>query len=48
MRYRSLVRSFEWIACAYFGYLIVACWVPRLSVAAGAGAGVALLFWLVN
>jgi hypothetical protein len=32
MRYRSLVRSFEWIACAYFGYLIVACWVPRLSI----------------
>ncbi len=32
MRYRSLVRSFEWIACAYFGYLIVACWLPRLSI----------------
>lgn len=32
MRYRSLVRSFEWIAVAYFGYLIVACWLPRLSV----------------
>jgi membrane-associated phospholipid phosphatase len=27
-----LVRSFEWISCAYFGYLIVACWVPRLSI----------------
>jgi len=31
MRYRSLVRSFEWIACAYFAYLVVACWLPRLS-----------------
>ena len=25
------MRSFEWIACAYFVYLIVACWLPRLS-----------------
>jgi membrane-associated phospholipid phosphatase len=25
------VRSFEWIACAYFGYLAAACWRPRLS-----------------
>jgi membrane-associated phospholipid phosphatase len=33
MRYRSLVRSFEWIACGYFGYLVVACWLPRLSLA---------------
>jgi membrane-associated phospholipid phosphatase len=33
MRYRSLVRSFEWIACAYFAYLFVACWLPRLSAA---------------
>ena len=33
MRYRSLVRSFEWIACGYFGYLVVACWLPRLSTA---------------
>jgi membrane-associated phospholipid phosphatase len=33
MRYRSLVRSFEWIAVAYFGYLVVACWLPRLSIA---------------
>jgi membrane-associated phospholipid phosphatase len=33
MRYRSLVRSFEWIACAYFGYLVVACWLPRISIA---------------
>jgi membrane-associated phospholipid phosphatase len=28
-----LVRSFEWIACAYFGYLVVACWWPRLPAA---------------
>src|SRR5260221_6584382 len=33
MRYRSLVRSFEWIALAYFLYLAVACWLPRLSTA---------------
>src|SRR5215813_8428754 len=33
MGYRSLVRSFEWIACAYFGYIGVACWLPRLSIA---------------
>jgi membrane-associated phospholipid phosphatase len=33
MGYRSLVRSFEWIACVYFGYLVVACWLPRLSIA---------------
>jgi membrane-associated phospholipid phosphatase len=33
MGYRSLVRSFEWIAFGYFVYLAVACWVPRLSVA---------------
>jgi membrane-associated phospholipid phosphatase len=32
MRYRSLVRSFEWIACAYFAYLAVACWWPPLSI----------------
>ena len=32
MRHRSLVRSFEWIACACFGYLIVACWLTRLSI----------------
>jgi membrane-associated phospholipid phosphatase len=25
------VRSFEWIACGYFAYLIVACWLPPLS-----------------
>lgn len=30
MRYRSLVRSFEWIAIAYFAYLIAACWLPPL------------------
>jgi membrane-associated phospholipid phosphatase len=24
------VRSFEWIAFAYFAYLIAACWLPRL------------------
>jgi membrane-associated phospholipid phosphatase len=28
-----LVRSFEWVACAYFGYLVVACWLPPLSIA---------------
>src|SRR5262245_20253381 len=33
MGYRSLVRSFEWIAAAYFGYIAVACWLPRLSTA---------------
>jgi membrane-associated phospholipid phosphatase len=33
MRYRSLVRSFEWIACGYFLYLVAACWLPRLSTA---------------
>jgi membrane-associated phospholipid phosphatase len=27
------VRSFEWIACGYFAYLFVACWLPRLSTA---------------
>jgi hypothetical protein len=44
---RSFVGAFVRVdPCAYFGYLIVACWVPRLSVAAG--ANVALLFWLVN
>jgi membrane-associated phospholipid phosphatase len=31
MGYRSLVRSFEWIACWYFAYLAVACWLPRLA-----------------
>jgi membrane-associated phospholipid phosphatase len=31
MGYRSLVRSFEWIASLYFGYLVIACWLPRLS-----------------
>jgi membrane-associated phospholipid phosphatase len=30
MRYRSSVRSFEWIAFGYFVYLIVACWLPSL------------------
>lgn len=25
------MRSFEWIACAYFGYLLGACWLPPLS-----------------
>src|SRR3954470_105529 len=30
MRYRSSVRSFEWIAFAYFAYLIAACWLPSL------------------
>lgn len=27
------VRSFEWIAFAYFGYLIAACWLPPLAAA---------------
>ena len=27
------MRSFEWIACAYFGYFVVACWWPRLPAA---------------
>ena len=31
MRYRSFVRSFEWIASLYFAYLIVACWWPPLT-----------------
>ncbi|MCU1382958.1 MAG: superfamily protein [Acidobacteria bacterium] len=31
MRYRSLVRSFEWIAVAYFVYLVAACWLPPLA-----------------
>ena len=50
MGYRSLVRSFEWIACAYFGYIAVACWLPRLStarraflIAASAAAGGAVV-----
>jgi membrane-associated phospholipid phosphatase len=33
MRYRSCVRSFEGLAWAYFLYLIVACWWPRLPAA---------------
>ncbi len=33
MGYRSFVRSFEWIACGYFGYLVLACWLPPLSAA---------------
>src|SRR3954453_1101692 len=33
MGYRSLVRSFEWIAWGYFVYLAAACWVPRLPTA---------------
>ena len=46
------MRSFEWITAAYFGYLIVACWVPPLSgarrawitlAAAAAGATVVLI-----
>ena len=27
------MRSFEWIACAYFGYLVIACWLPPLPTA---------------
>jgi membrane-associated phospholipid phosphatase len=33
MRYRSSVRSFEWIASAYFVYLAAACWLPPLPAA---------------
>ena len=33
MRYRSFVRSFEWMAFAYFGYLAVASWWPPLMPA---------------
>jgi membrane-associated phospholipid phosphatase len=33
MGYRSLVRSFEWVACSYFLYLAVAGWLPRISMA---------------
>src|SRR3954463_5896763 len=33
MRYRSNVRSFEWIAVAYFAYLVAACWLPPLTFA---------------
>jgi membrane-associated phospholipid phosphatase len=46
MRYRSFVRSFEWIAFAYFGYLVIASWWPPLPaarravlIAAATGAG---------
>ena len=52
MRYRSFVRSFEWIACLYFAYLIVACWWPPLDagrralvIAAAALCGGAV--WLI-
>src|SRR5579862_6085881 len=31
MRYRSSVRSYEWIALAYFLYLAAASWLPPLS-----------------
>ena len=27
------MRSFEWIACLYFGYLVLASWLPRLTAA---------------
>lgn len=27
------MRSFEWIAFAYFGYLVIACWLPPLPPA---------------
>lgn len=46
MRYRSFVRSFEWIALAYFSYLAAASWLPPLParrraflIAAAAAAG---------
>lgn len=52
MRYRSLVRSFEWIAFAYFGYLIAACWLPPLAAARrgfliAAAAIAAAAVWLI-
>ena len=41
-----MVRSFEWIACGYFGYLVLACWLPPLParrrawlIAAASAAG---------
>jgi membrane-associated phospholipid phosphatase len=37
MRYRSSVRSFEWIAFAYFWYLVIACWWPPVPAARRAG-----------
>jgi membrane-associated phospholipid phosphatase len=47
-----LVRSFEWIAFAYFGYLVVASWWPPLSsarraslIAAAAASGGAV--WVI-
>ena len=27
------MRPFEWIACVYFGYLVAACWLPKLPAA---------------
>jgi membrane-associated phospholipid phosphatase len=52
MRYRSLVRSFEWIAVAYFLYLIAACWLPpltasRRAVVTAASAGCAAAVWSI-
>lgn len=52
MRYRSGVRSSEWIAFTYFLYLIVACWWPSLSMGRRArviagSASAAASIWLI-
>jgi membrane-associated phospholipid phosphatase len=52
MRYRSQVRSFEWIACVYFLYLAVACWVPALpalrrALVIAASVSGAILIWTI-
>ena len=31
------MRSFEWIASAYFGYLVLACWLPPIAARRRAG-----------
>jgi membrane-associated phospholipid phosphatase len=52
MRYRSSVRSFEWIAFVYFAYLIAASWLPSLPASrralliAGSAACLAAV-WIV-
>jgi membrane-associated phospholipid phosphatase len=52
MRYRSLVRSFEWIAFAYFWYLAIVCWWPPVPAARrawliAAAAAAAAAVWAV-
>jgi membrane-associated phospholipid phosphatase len=52
MRYRSNVRSFEWIAFVYFGYIALACWLPPLPALRRAGliaasAAGAILVWTI-